>query len=73
MRKGDIVEVRFFDHVEDGEPIEFVVYGRVGKLTRKFVTIQCWAYPDTLDDDHNVKAFSIVRSCITGVRVLHML
>jgi len=66
FRVGMEVRVRFLDHVEDGSaPEDFTIYGRIGKVDRKYICIDCWAYTDanTAHDD-NVKRFVILRSAI---------
>ena len=71
MKKSDLVELRFLDHVEDDEkPIEFLLYGRVCRCNKQDVTVQCWCYPDSYTNDHNVKMFTILRSCVLEVRFL---
>ena len=71
---GWIVHVCFDDHCEDGEqPIRFDVWGRVAKVTRKYVVIVCWGYDDAsmdLNDDSNIKRYTILRSAIVSIRKL---
>jgi hypothetical protein len=71
---GQRVWVRFADHCEDGdEPIMFDVYGRVAKVARKYIVVCAWGYTDRtrdMDDDSNIKRFTIVRSTmIQAVRL----
>lgn len=73
---GDIVEIRFLDHVEDGDDaVEFIVWGRVDKLTRAAVKISAWAFADRdahpdFPDEGNTKTFTIIKSTIQAIRVL---
>jgi len=71
---GDLVECAFLDHVEDGgEPLQFKVWGRIEKKTRKHLEIVSWAYADrpSVSGDHNEKRWTIVTSAITRIRTLH--
>jgi hypothetical protein len=78
IKKGDLVEVRFLDHVEDGEdPIEFLVWGRVRRTSRVAYAVESWAYADPLEDeaDHGIenrKVFTIVKSAIKAIRPLRV-
>ena len=72
-RVGDVVEVEFLDHVEDGgPPLCFRVYGRVAVVSRKHVEILAWAHADHDEaaGDPNEKRFTIVRSAIISLRKL---
>lgn len=75
LTRGDIVEIRFLDHCEDGEDaIAFIVWGRVRKVTRTSYVVESWAYADPSEDDGadcNRKVWSIVRRAVTSVTVLH--
>lgn len=70
-RKGDVVRVRFLDHVEQAdEPEEFFVYGRVFKTTKQAYVIDTWCYPDIDNDDRdsdNINRFTILRAVISEV------
>ena len=71
MRKGDIVELKFYDHASDTEDaLIFVVWGRVCKQDKKHVVVQSWAHPDNLENDNQTECFSIIKSCIISSRVL---
>tara|TARA_R110002051_G_scaffold274391_3_gene335108 strand:- start:129 stop:371 length:243 start_codon:yes stop_codon:yes gene_type:complete len=72
MRKGQIVAIRFLDHVEDGEgPMEFSLIGRVMAQDKAAVTIVCWDYLNPEDRDlSNMKTFNILKSCINDVAQL---
>ena len=62
---GDVVRIKFTDHAEDGNELEFVVYGRVKKVSKKAYRINSWEYySHPQRTDMNVKWFSIVRSAI---------
>ena len=67
-RAGELVEVAFLDHVEDGDDaIEFLVWGRVANVTRTSLVIHSWAYADPPQPVHNpfnVKTFCIVKKAI---------
>lgn len=64
--KGMVVEIEFSDHVEDGsEPMDFVVYGKIVQVEKRFLVIESWAYSDPkLIRDDNVKFWTILRSAI---------
>ena len=72
MKLGDIVEIRFLDHVSNQcEPMEFKVWGRLSKIDRKYFVIQTWADPKSMTSDDNTEEFCIVKSTLTApVRVL---
>ena len=65
---GQLVWVRFADHCEGGdEPPIFDVYGRVAKVTRKYIVLCYWGYTDRtrdMDEDDNIGRVTIVRSTI---------
>ena len=68
---GEIVECRFLDHCEDGEVLEFAVYGKITGVTKSALRITSWSYGDgILRSDRNEKSWSIVRKAITGLTVL---
>jgi len=72
LRKGMIVAVTFYDHCEDSDkPIDFIIYGELVEVNRKYLVIQSWTYanPKTARDD-NVKFWTIIRSTISKVTVL---
>lgn len=73
LKKGDLVEIEFLDHVEDGaEPLRFRVYGRVAVNGRRHFEVLSWAYADRDEGggDPNEKRFTIVKSAINHVRKL---
>ena len=71
MKRGDIVAIAFLDHVEDAsKPMKFDVFGRVVRLSNRSVSVACWAHAGSMKVDHNVKRFTIVRSCILRVDIL---
>ena len=72
LRKGQIVEVEFLDHVEGGSvPLAFVLYGRVAAITREAVVIDSWCYASSTERyDPNVNRHTIVRSAIKRVSQL---
>jgi hypothetical protein len=70
-RVGWIVAVTLLDHVEDGsEPLLFTVYGRVSKVTRDYLCVDCWEYTGRRKHDRNCKRYTIVRSAIQGITQL---
>ena len=75
IRKGNIVEVHFLDHVEDGDkPLEFIVWGRVDRVRKLSLRIIAWAARDASILEgchaHTEKTFTIVRSAITKIKNL---
>lgn len=75
LKPGDVVEVDFLDHVEDGEDaLRFLVYGVIEKITRQALIIHCWTYKDRGERDHaeegNIKSFTIVKSAIQDLNIL---
>ena len=78
VRKGDIVAIRFHDHVEsddDSDVIEFWVYGVVVKDSARCIGIQSWHFVNERDElehgkSHNVKGYSIVHAAILEVKRL---
>ena len=74
-KKGDIVQVNFLDHVEDGdEEMKFIVWGRVDLVTKRCLRIVSWAHEDPCSappcEPGTEKTFTIVRSAITSLKVL---
>lgn len=73
FRRGEIVEVEFLDHAEDGDqPERFTVWGRVAKAGIKHVVIESWGYthPEPDDNDENTKRWTIVRAAIQAAWTL---
>ena len=74
LKLGQIAEIRFLDHCEgseDGEPMEFLVWGRVSAVSRKAYEVTSWGYADAKrQGDENETRFSIVRKAILSVRRL---
>jgi len=73
--KGDVVEIHFLDHVEDGEKaLRFVVWGIVRRVYKRSIRIVSWAHEDMKDaavcDEGTEKHFTIVTSAITELKVL---
>tara|TARA_Y100000034_G_C6651081_1_gene284966 strand:+ start:116 stop:343 length:228 start_codon:yes stop_codon:yes gene_type:complete len=71
-KKGKIVSVLFRDHVEDAsEPMDFVLYGRVGKVGRDYICIDSWGHADPdKGHDSNVKRFTILKKVIIEAKEL---
>lgn len=76
VSKGDVVEIHFLDHVEDGErALRFIVWGRIDRVYKKSLRIVSWAHEDPKDtqgSEHGTeKTFTIVKSAITKLSSLH--
>ena len=73
---GDIVHIRFLDHVENGdEPAFFEVFGRIIEAHQKWYRVGSWRYVNDIDrvrDDNkeNENSYTIIRSTITYLKVL---
>jgi hypothetical protein len=70
---GDVVEIVFLDHVEDGgDPYSFAVWGRIDKIGRQHYEILSWAHTQKGESTlwQNEKRFTIVRSAITKLEIL---
>ena len=74
LRCGMRVLVDFYDHSEDSsDPERFLVYGEVGKITRRELCLDCWAYYDPkIPHDDNEKRFTILRSTINAVGLIEV-
>lgn len=75
IRPGNIVELQFLDHVQDGkDAIEFRVWGEVLDITRTSIRLACWAHVNKAMRDEpepfNETTFTIVKKAITACRVL---
>jgi hypothetical protein len=72
LRTGSTVEIEFLDHVENGSvPARFTVYGRLSKITKRALCVDCWCYSNRkIMYDSNVNRFTIVRSAITKIYAL---
>lgn len=72
IRKNQIVQVEFYDHVEDdSEPWLQTVWGRVVEVKPKHIVIHSWCCGScTTPLDPNCKPFTIVRSTIRNLSVL---
>jgi hypothetical protein len=67
---GDVVEVEFLDHVEDGEePYRFFVWGVLAVNGRKHYEILSWAHADPTVEQHshNVKRWTIVKGAVIRI------
>lgn len=74
VRVGDEVRITFDDHVRDADDVmEFMVYGRVVKTSRKAITVDSWALADPLgdrdEDRENIHTFTILRKVINHIKV----
>ena len=73
IKVGDIVECEFLDHVEDGgEPLRFLVWGRVAVSGRKHFEILSWAHADAEVETQasNEKRFTIVKAAVLRITKL---
>ena len=75
LRRGQIVEVTFLDHVEGGGvPLEFTVFGRLLTIDRTSLTIGSWIYADRRQKqdprDRNIASFTILRSTVKSLHQL---
>jgi hypothetical protein len=67
-RRGHIVAVEFFDHVNGAdEALHFVVYGRIASTTRRVISLDSWDYAEDAAFDGNVERHTIVRAAITKI------
>jgi hypothetical protein len=67
---GDVVEVEFLDHVEDGgDPYRFFVWGVLAVNGRKHYEILSWAHadPSVATCAHNEKRWTIVKAAVTKI------
>ena len=75
MRKGDIVEVEFWDHADGPVPVKFKVWGRLRSVSKLAYTIYVWTYASPkeqeLYDDDNVEQRTIVRTAVTKIKKLY--
>lgn len=69
LRKGKVYSVEFWDHVDGASsPLKFVVHGRLSKVTRTFIVIECWHYAGKCrNPDANVQRYTIVRKAIARI------
>ena len=78
VRTGDIVAIRFYDHVEsdsDSDVLEFWAYGHVVHVDETCIKIHSWHFVDPVQEAgtgkaSNVKGFSIVRGAVLEVKRL---
>jgi len=76
VQKGDLVEIRFLDHCEDGDDaMEFIVWGRVEKCTKSSILVHSWTFAKETDgasnsNSDNIKTFTIVKKAILELRKL---
>lgn len=70
LRRGQIVKVVFWDHVEGGSrPIKFAIYGELSAIDRRSICVDAWAYANgrRAHDPRNETRFTILRSTIESV------
>ncbi len=73
-RKGDIVEVEFWDHTGGDEPLLFKVWGRLAKVTKLSYNIHHWAYANPEDyesNDPNIEQVSILKRAVVHIWKLY--
>lgn len=73
IKAGDEARIRFWDHTENSDdPAEYYLYGRVFKVTKSAITLDCWAHIE-LNCEHRdpkgdeIKTYSILRRCIVEI------
>jgi hypothetical protein len=76
VQKGDIVEIHFLDHCQDGEKaLDFVVWGRVNQVYENSIRVASWAHKEMDCKEHggadNETTFTIVTSAISAINILH--
>ena len=73
-QKGDLVEITFLDHAEDGNVLRFRVYGELYDICRTSYRVRSWGYASDVDraagNTDNEKTFSIVKRAVDEIRVL---
>ena len=68
----DLVAIRFLDHAQNSDDVmEFMVYGRVAKVTQRAYHVVSWEYVDPVDraadrNPENENWFCIVKKAIIG-------
>lgn len=69
----DLVEIRFMDHSDSSHELEFLVWGRISKVTKNVYVVDSWAYPHKrgAKGDDNVIRNAIVRRAIREITRLH--
>lgn len=74
VKKGDIVAVTFFDHVQspkESPAMSFIVYGRVASVSARALVVGSWCHFSTRRKyDENTTTFTIVRSAIESISIL---
>ena len=72
LRAGQIVEVEFADHVEDGsKTMAFIVYGRLARVERAAICVDSWCYANRkTKHDQNCRRWTIVRGAIKKITIL---
>lgn len=72
MKKGDLIEVTFWDHCMNGDACECKVWGKLEDANRLRLEITTWELQtkDQKARDHNREYFTILRKVIISARVL---
>lgn len=70
MKVGEVVQIHFLDHCEDGDKaLRFVVWGRIDRVYKKSIRLVSWGHERAKDASGSMpdteKTFTIVRSAIT--------
>lgn len=70
LRRGQIVEVIFWDHAEGAtKRFKCAAFGRVGKIERETIYLDAWTFasPRRAYERENVTRFAIIRSTIETI------
>ena len=72
MKKGDLVEVTFWDHCMNGEVCECKVWGKLEDANRLRLEITTWELQSHSEKDReqNREYFTILRKVIISAKVL---
>lgn len=76
MRKGDIVEIKFWDHSigAKGHTLpKCTIWGRVGRINKRDIVLHVWelSNPESKwDAEANKETIRVIRSTITSIRRL---
>jgi len=70
-RKGQVVDVHFWDHAEDSDgPAECHVYGRLHETTRHAYVVDSWVCDDKDAHESATKRFVILKKVTTSIKIL---
>ena len=71
MRKGDLVEIEFWDHADGDRAFLFKIWGKLHKVTKLAYTVCVWANVNPKDPDELEERRTIVRSAVTKIHKLY--